>query len=77
MAYTPVIMVLILHVIGKKLKKVFYCRNLIVCIACMGWYMIDRVEEKKKFTVLKKKKKELCVLEKQWSTMLTKQKQWL
>ena len=70
--------VLILRITGKKLKKVFYCQNLIVLIECTGWYTIDCVEETKKFTVLKKQKtKEWCVLEKQWSTVLTKRKQWL
>jgi len=65
-----------LHIIGKKLKKVCLLHwNLIVFTVCMGWYMIDCVEETKKLGVLKKKQ-ESCLLEKQWSTMLTKQKQW-
>lgn len=54
----------------------FYCWNLIVFIACTGWYMQDCVEETKKLTELKMTK-EWCVLEKQWSSVLTKQKQWL
>ena len=43
---------------------------------CTGWYRIERVEETKKFTVLKKNKRVVRV-KKKWSTMLTKQKQWL
>ena len=45
-----------LHIIGKKLKKVCLLHwNLIVFTVCMGWYMIDCVEETKKLGVLKKK----------------------
>ena len=55
MAYTAVFTVLIVRIIGKKLKKVLYCRNLIIVfIAWTGWYPIDRVEEKKEIYSVKK-----------------------
>jgi len=45
----------------QETKESILLLELIVFIACRGWYTINRVEETKKFTMLKINKRVVCV----------------